>query len=160
VKEDMTKPSEILTKAAERMARQANEPEFTAGTQTQLNWFWRDLVAHLREDDDDEASTFFHRVIFLVDGKPRVGCIMIVADRALFAWTHGRLLTKRHVEVVPFASISRVRYSDTEPSGRPVDTIIVQATQTWQLEVPKSPSGAFDMAPLLFERLSAGAGGT
>jgi hypothetical protein len=155
----MTYEGELLATAATWMARQVNESEFTERTQSAVNWFGKDLLAELRAND--EAAMFFPAVIFLIDGKPRLGCVMTVADRALFAWTHGRLQTKRHVEVVPFASISKVLYSDTEPSGRPVDTIIVQAAQTWQLELPKSLSaGAFKMAPLLCELLGAIAGRT
>jgi hypothetical protein len=150
----MTPQIEVLANAATWMARQVNESEFTERTQSAVNWFGKDLLAHLRANDD--AATFFPSVIFILEGKPRVGCIMTLADRALFAWTHGRLQTKRHVEVVPFASISTVRYSNTAPSGRPVDTIIVQAAQTWQLEMLKNFSaGAFKVAPLLCELLGA-----
>jgi hypothetical protein len=147
--EEAIDPVEILTTAANFTATELDGGFPRDSLQSAVNVLGTEAISHLQSDD---VPGLFAALVFLFDGKVRTGGVLTVADRAIFVWEQGRLRVKLGAEVVPFSTVTVVKYGteQVEDFDKPLDTLEFQAAKHWRIAVPAS-SGE---KPKLFPHLA------
>jgi hypothetical protein len=126
------RPEEIVVASAEAAADTVGTAEFAKLTRYALNLMGAEMARHVNTTDHPGVLS---PVDVVQDGRDRTGAILVLADRAIIAWTVGMVRIENFEAVVPHRSIQRVERR-ARPAGamsKEREVLLIKAARTWTL---------------------------
>lgn len=123
---------DVLVEAAARGADAAGSDQERADLLKILPAFKDSLLEEVR--DGDFPGILAGAYVFRAGKRLGAGLVLTLQGRAVICWMKG-LLKRPTAEVVPLASISSVELGHKRVTGKakPAPTILVEATERWEL---------------------------
>lgn len=146
-------PHDILLNAVDATLGFVDTQQFLRFLEMTVQLNGSALLEQLRPED---RASLLVPVDFVIDGKPRQGSILLLQDRALFAWQVGTFRLQDFLVVVPYSSIERVA-TDTKPASTfsvALPIVRVSAGREWEIIINNV---CLDGARMRLDNLLAGA---
>jgi hypothetical protein len=135
---------QLIIDSAEAAARTVDTPNFAKLTAKAVELTGSAVAAHLVPSD---APGLLVPVEIEVDGKPRVGAVLALGDRAILAWTTMRMLKISNYEaVVPYDSIAGIEHGQGNGNR---EILRIHAQRTWRLQFAAVFAGGRSIVPFL-----------
>jgi hypothetical protein len=141
-------PEQVIMASANAGAATVGTNLFVSLTNKALQLMGRSLEQHL---DDGDTPGVLSPADVVRDGKDRVGCVLVLADRVIIAWTEGTFRIRTSETVLQKTSISAVE-TGVRPGGamqKPRETLTITADGTWQLVFANMFEGGRSIVPFL-----------
>jgi hypothetical protein len=123
-------PTQLIRSAAAFACRSKNA-EFIQATKTTLAIFERHLAELVYPND---RASLLLPAEFGVSGKTKLGCVLLLEDRAMFAWTVSIIRNSHQIDVVPLSSVVRVVVASRAEGAGTSYTVNVRADGEWTLK--------------------------
>jgi len=134
------KASDIVVVSAQLGADTVGDDLFFKLTQNAVTLVGAELARHIR---DGERPGVLSPLEVVIDGKDRLGAILVLEDRAILAWTIGTLRMRNFEEVIPLAAVTDA-VTGERPRGvmtKARDTLTIYAGKTWHVVFANTDRG-------------------